>query len=375
MRFFFIPILIVLLINLSCKNDNIKIVKKIKGKIGQHNEFEYRIESKIKFFTSADTIEKNAFVRIQRDVNDTLKEYLFYIKESEKEYIYTDYNFYIIDKLKNCYDIVDKKNADIKDFFPWQLLFDPINKINYFTSFDSITINYNNSDQFIIIKGYKDTNSQISANYMHIYVDKKTYLPVKEEHWVEFNGMIQYISKEIKDLKELRFPQDSINQIINYHAWNKIPQVNKRLSLLENGIVAPSWELADNYKMEYKLDKLSYPLILLDFWYFSCYPCLMTIPDLNKLYEKYNKKGLVVLGLNYIDNTSKERRDYVMNYLNKNNITYPILWSDRIIDSSYNVSAYPTLYLLNNKKKIIYSHEGYNKDLVNKLDSIIKINL
>lgn len=84
MRFFFIPILIVLLINLSCKNDNIKIVKKIKGKIGQHNEFEYRIESKIKFFTSADTIEKNAFVRIQRDVNDTLKEYLFYIKRVKK---------------------------------------------------------------------------------------------------------------------------------------------------------------------------------------------------------------------------------------------------------------------------------------------------
>lgn len=48
-------------------------------------------------------------------------------------------------------------------------------------------------------------------------------------------------------------------------------------------------------------------LIMLDFWYASCLPCLNGIPKIQKLSDEYGSKGLKVLGINCFDNVEKKK--------------------------------------------------------------------
>lgn len=50
-------------------------------------------------------------------------------------------------------------------------------------------------------------------------------------------------------------------------------------------------------------------------------------------------------------------------FIAKRNVTYPVLFSDRDLPEEYNVSAYPTLYLIGKDGTILHNHVGYSETL------------
>jgi len=65
-------------------------------------------------------------------------------------------------------------------------------------------------------------------------------------------------------------------------------------------------------------------VVLINFWATWCGPCRMEIPDFNELYEKYNSKGLNILGLS-ISDTKKQLENFLKAY----EINYPVLYGDQ----------------------------------------------
>ena len=97
-------------------------------------------------------------------------------------------------------------------------------------------------------------------------------------------------------------------------------------------------------------------VVLINFWATWCGPCRMEIPDFNELYEKYNSKGLNILGLS-ISDTKKQLENFLKAY----EINYPVLYGDqenidKIIFEYGGVYSIPTTFLIgkNNKIKRIY---------------------
>lgn len=82
---------------------------------------------------------------------------------------------------------------------------------------------------------------------------------------------------------------------------------------------------------------------------------------LQKLHEKYNDKGLVILGLNRADD-----KQIALDFLRENSATFPT-----IIDSSeaarktgsqdYRASGVPLNYIIDQKGKIADAWYGYEK--------------
>ena len=146
----------------------------------------------------------------------------------------------------------------------------------------------------------------------------------------------------------------------------------KRPELLPNDTIAPNWSLLSLKDDTISLSDLKGDLVLIDFFYKSCHPCMLALPALQNLHEKFESKGLRIVGIDPFD--TKEEDD-IDNFLAKRGVTYTILLGGKDVAKEYHVSGYPTIYLIDKKGKTIYSQVGYGEDTEDKLEEIIKENL
>lgn len=85
------------------------------------------------------------------------------------------------------------------------------------------------------------------------------------------------------------------------------------------GSVAPDIKLPDTSGKWKPLSEVKGKLILVDFWAVWCYPCVKSMPDVVKLYEKYHALGLEVYAVsldkgyyNWVDYCRREKLPFVL---------------------------------------------------------------
>jgi|TARA_R110000737_G_scaffold17130_1_gene34618 thiol-disulfide isomerase/thioredoxin len=140
---------------------------------------------------------------------------------------------------------------------------------------------------------------------------------------------------------------------------------------LKKDTIAPNWELLSLTDEKISLKSLQGQLVLIDFFYKSCYPCMQALPALQALHEKYKSKGLRIIGIDPYD----KKEDDIAAFLAKRGVTYTVLLGGKDAAKDYHVSGYPTMYLIDKTGKIIFTQVGYGKDVEDTLDEIIKNNL
>src|SRR6185503_1959515 len=70
---------------------------------------------------------------------------------------------------------------------------------------------------------------------------------------------------------------------------------------LPKDTLAPSWQLLSLADEKISLTELKGKLVLIDFFYKSCYPCMQALPASQTLNEKYKDKGLRIIGIDPYD--------------------------------------------------------------------------
>ncbi len=123
--------------------------------------------------------------------------------------------------------------------------------------------------------------------------------------------------------------------------------------------------LVDSNSPEFK-DKI----LVLNFWFTRCPPCIKEIPDLNSLYEKHkDNKDVVFMALTF-DNKEK-----VNTFLEKHQIDYPIMAvSEQSTISKFGGRSYPTNIIVNKKGNISY-WGGSSNSIFTNLDNAIRLAL
>ena len=98
----------------------------------------------------------------------------------------------------------------------------------------------------------------------------------------------------------------------------------------------------------YNLDGLRGRIVLLNFWATWCPPCRREMPDMEKLYQRYETKGLIVLAV------SDEDRETVSGFLKKQNYTFPVLLDPgRKVNTAFNVEGIPKSFLFDRQGKLV----------------------
>lgn len=98
-------------------------------------------------------------------------------------------------------------------------------------------------------------------------------------------------------------------------------------------------------------------LTIIDFWATWCKPCLIAIPELNEMYDKYKDQGVNIVGVN-ID--SPRNQSKVRPFAKSRGIDYPVVLDpDQEAMNEMNVVVFPTLMIFNKEGEMLYSHEGF----------------
>jgi len=108
-------------------------------------------------------------------------------------------------------------------------------------------------------------------------------------------------------------------------------------------------------------------IIVLNFWYTGCGPCIKEIPQLNELVIKYKaSKNIVFIAASLTDNTD------ALNFIKKRlNMQYHLVTSDSKLCELFKVNYYPTNIIIDGNGCKIYEEQGYKENTAHKLDSTI----
>ena len=115
------------------------------------------------------------------------------------------------------------------------------------------------------------------------------------------------------------------------------------------------------------ISQLKNKVVLLDFWYMSCPPCLRAIPDLIKLQEEF-KDNLVIIGIN-----DKNPQEQIAEYLKYKKANYLSTYkTGNDISKNLTIQAFPTTILFDRQGNVIQVDTGYSKAGMRKLRKLIK---
>lgn len=125
---------------------------------------------------------------------------------------------------------------------------------------------------------------------------------------------------------------------------------NEIYSAPQKGFIAPDFTLKDLVGNTYKLSSFQGNIVIVNIWASWCKPCQYEMPALQKIHEKYKDQGLILLAVN---NTYQDNYSNVVDFVSKNNLTFPILLDmGGNVSQQYKVQALPSTFFIDKSGKI-----------------------
>ena len=148
-------------------------------------------------------------------------------------------------------------------------------------------------------------------------------------------------------------------------------------ALLRVGAFAPDFTLTDSRGKPVTLAQFRGKTVVLDFWATWCKPCLMSLPDTNRIAAQRAGKGVVALAVNVSDAQAAFDR-WVPRHPEYSALRFvidPRRDGTDIGTALYHVSSLPTQYVINPQGVVTASFVGYHasvKELERALDQAAK---
>jgi len=124
---------------------------------------------------------------------------------------------------------------------------------------------------------------------------------------------------------------------------------------IKKGIKAPDFDIPNIEKGRIKLSNYRGKAVMLDFWSVGCPPCIEATALLQKLYVKYQRKGLMVIGIN-VD----PYPEMVKKFVQRARLTYPIgIANSELIKNYGGLPTIPQSFLVDRNGILAKQYDGF----------------
>lgn len=238
---------------------------------------------------------------------------------------------------------------------------------------NNIKFESNTEEVILTINFPDDQEDEFFGMAETIFFDKKEMTIHKILYKAQWKDQIQENEWDISNIQfdvidRQSFQKQTAKYFDTYEIKTYEPKTAIYYDLMPIGEKAPSLTgfIFPDYanKKEISFDKLT----ILDFWYTTCFPCIKTIPQLNKLKEKYGD-AINIIGVNDIEYKA-EQKEKIEAFLKRVPIDYQVLLT-KTIPAAYNIQVYPTFYIIGKDGKVKFSQLGYSEENYTELDEVI----
>ena len=125
------------------------------------------------------------------------------------------------------------------------------------------------------------------------------------------------------------------------------------------GALAPNFArpLLDDERINLSLEDYRGQVVYLDFWASWCGPCLIAMPKIEALKQRFEGSDFAVLAINVDRDPKRARR-----FLNKVEVSYPSVYDATAeLPKQYGLQAMPSSYVIDQRGYITLVHEGFRK--------------
>jgi thiol-disulfide isomerase/thioredoxin len=151
------------------------------------------------------------------------------------------------------------------------------------------------------------------------------------------------------DAALFKLPSGGMKEVKELPRWNA-REIKRQLV----GNPAPELKVTDITGNRVDLAAFKGKTVLLDFWTTWCLPCRADAPAIDKLYRKYGREKLMIVGIS-VD----EDRAIVAKYLKEHPHTFPVvLTTENDLPRPYQIGAFPTYIVIDAHGMVEAAAEG-----------------
>jgi peroxiredoxin len=118
------------------------------------------------------------------------------------------------------------------------------------------------------------------------------------------------------------------------------------------GTEAFDFALDDMKGKKIKLSQLKGKVVVLNFWFIECKPCVMEMPELNELVAEFKGNEVIFLAI------AVNKKDQLKKFLKKTEFKYKVLPNGQSVSDSYGVKGFPTNLIMDQNGIIQYVSTG-----------------
>jgi cytochrome c biogenesis protein CcdA/thiol-disulfide isomerase/thioredoxin len=237
------------------------------------------------------------------------------------------------------------------------------------------------AEQWIVNHHYRLTKltriTQILAGIIVIISVVLIYTHYDKILWAKIAPSLPFVQNNITQLEEIKSVKKEL-EILKQKQGTKlkiiiptsIPTPNTTIYILPSSTPSPiypkapeisgiiKWFNTENNSPVF-LEQLRGKTVLLEFWTYTCVPCIPTIDFFKQLQQKYQDKGLVIVSIHTPGYVEARLEKNVKAAIDRYAITYPVAMdNDWKTFDAYKNNYWPTEFLIDKNGYIRFHHEG-----------------
>lgn len=144
--------------------------------------------------------------------------------------------------------------------------------------------------------------------------------------------------------------------------------VTSYVAALDAGARAPTLTARDLRGNAVSLQAHRGSVVVVDFWASWCEPCGQAMPALDRIYQAYRSRGLVVIGVS-VDQSADNARTF----LSRTRVSFPIVHdASHAFATQFSPPTMPSTYVIDRQGIVRHVHAGFRQGDAARLEQMIR---
>ncbi len=369
----------------GCNKKEESFLSKVVNSNKNHNSIHYKVTEQYYYSNASDTIVTPFDVWAVKDERDTLRKGYVSVNNYYRPYnmTYEQGNFYLTIPPKKTTILYKHFTEPFISSIDWIDIFLKPAMLIKLSKNPNVTLTFTDTlykkkhHTKMVVNVTKNNKLAERSTYI---IDNNTFVPV----WAKLESFKKdYVYNDELDFSRYQFDKVNFDNLKKKQKilLNENPveldgdgsETSRLEKMLHIGDKAPFFS-GRYYKTGKKFalpDYTGKKVIIVDFWYTHCPPCVRAMPYLSELNKEFKDKGLIVFGLNSVDNQQHSMKN-LHDFLGKRSLSYDVILTQPTVDIMYKINGYPTMYVIDKEGRIAYVETGFDKEKFEKLKQKIE---